>query len=135
MLQQNCAGGIVFIRKQVLLTQNEKNEWSFPKGRIRGDRTPEQTALDSVLSDTGVNGEILNMAGTTSYEFFSIGRQCPVRNHVIWYTMLSHSDETDAADLHGVVRAVFFDFKEAIKQVTYIQDKSILMMAWQQFTE
>ncbi|HHX37020.1 MAG TPA: NUDIX domain-containing protein [Clostridiaceae bacterium] len=135
MLQQNCAGGIVFFKRQVLLTQNEKYEWSFPKGRIRSTRTPEQTAIDFVLSDTGVHADILHMAGTTSYEFYSIGRQCPVRNHVIWYTMLTHSNETDPADLHGIVRAMFFDFEEAIKQVTYSQDKSILMMAWQQFTE
>ncbi|HHT62421.1 MAG TPA: NUDIX hydrolase, partial [Clostridia bacterium] len=35
MLFRQCAGGIVFFNDKVLLLQNEKNEWVFPKGVIR----------------------------------------------------------------------------------------------------
>ena len=107
---------------------------AFSKGRIRGDRTPEQTALDSVLSDTGVNGEILNMAGTTSYEFFRLDVS-------VLYEITSFGIRCYPIQMRQTPRIsmalceLVFDFKEAIKQVTYSQDKSILMMAWQQFTE
>lgn len=135
MLQRNCAGGIVFCRDKVLLVQNEKWEWGFPKGRIRDPYPPEEVAKFRVLSESGVKAEILGMAGTTSYEFYSLNRKMPVRNYVIWYAMKADSVETDPDEEQGFRAAEFFGIHEAMRIVSYSQDKSMLMMAWQRYAE
>jgi ADP-ribose pyrophosphatase YjhB (NUDIX family) len=135
MLQQNCAGGIVFHKNMVLLIQNEKHEWVLPKGLIRPLQTPEETALNRILQDTGVRAKILGMAGTTSYEFYSLSRSCPVRNHVIWFAMTAEHCEALPDENSGFIEAVFIPVDLAVQQITYSQDKSILMMAWTRHNE
>ena len=48
MLIRDCAGGIVFFENQVLLIQNEKSEWSFPKGVIRDDEIGRASCRERV---------------------------------------------------------------------------------------
>ena len=58
MLIRDCSGGIVFCKDRVLLIQNEKKEWSFPKGVIRGDN--EAMILQSGVKDeSGVDARII----------------------------------------------------------------------------
>lgn len=135
MLQQNCAGGIVFCKNMVLLMQNEKKEWVLPKGLIRDQVSPEETAATRILMDAGVKAELLGMAGTTNYEFYSLTRERPVRNHVIWFAMTAETCEAFPDESNGYTQAVFLPVNLAVQQITYSQDKSILMMAWSRHNE
>ena len=92
MLERNCAGGIVFYGDSVLLLQNEKAEWCFPKGVIRTVEKPEEVALSRVSVEAGVEAKILFPVGRTNYEFYSITRQRPVRNKIVWYVMRAETD-------------------------------------------
>ena len=83
MLVRNCSGGIVFSGDRVLLLQNEKHEWIFPKGVIRTDDFPEDVATKRVLVEAGVKARIISSAGRTNYEFYSISRQRPVCNKIV----------------------------------------------------
>lgn len=75
MLIRDCSGGIVFYKDQVLLIQNEKGEWSFPKGIIRGDNEADDIAIWRVKDESDVDARIIGLAGKTSYEFYSITRK------------------------------------------------------------
>ena len=48
MIVRNCAGGVVFHNEKVFILKNEKGEWVLPKGKIRNDSLPTETALKRV---------------------------------------------------------------------------------------
>ncbi|NLZ71504.1 MAG: NUDIX domain-containing protein [Clostridiaceae bacterium] len=135
MLIRDCAGGIVFFENQVLLIQNEKSEWSFPKGVIRDDDPDDEVATWRVKDEADVEARIVALAGRTSYEFYSLSRKKPVANRIIWYLMVSDSDHVIANKTQGIVEAKFFPINEALEKVTYSQDKSLLTLAIQKLKE
>ncbi len=139
MLRRNCAGGIVFYEDQVLLLQNDKLEWSFPKGVVRQEEDPEELALSRVLHEAGVRAVSLGIAGQSSYEFYSIKRQRPVHNQVQWYLMTLASENeqpnVQANATEGFLAAGFFPVEEALERITYSQDKSLLLLAYHRFRE
>ncbi len=135
MLVRNCAGGIVFFQDLVLLLRNEKYEWVFPKGVIRSGEKPEDVAAARVELEAGVKGTILAPAGRTNYEFYSISRQSPVCNKIAWYVMTAESMEVAPSTAQNFVDGGFFSVKEALDKVTYSQDKSLLMLAYQKYRE
>ncbi|MBP5492842.1 MAG: NUDIX domain-containing protein [Clostridiales bacterium] len=135
MLERNCAGGIVFFHDSVLLLQNEKAEWCFPKGVIRTVEKPEDVALERVSVEAGVKAKILFPVGRTNYEFYSITRQRPVCNKIVWYVMRSEDDKVTPNAEQNFSKGGFFPVEEALEMVTYSQDRSLLMMAYQRYKE
>lgn len=135
MLERNCAGGIVFYGDSVLLLQNEKAEWCFPKGVIRNMEKPEEVALQRVQYEAGVEAKVLFPVGRTNYEFYSITRQKPVCNKIVWYVMRTNSDEVKPNAEQNFSDGAFFPVDDALQKVTYSQDRSLLMMAYQRYKE
>ena len=135
MLVRNCAGGIVFKNDSVLLLQNDKSEWIFPKGVLRHGGKTKDIALESVKRESGVSAETLGSFGRTSYEFFSASRQKPVRNIVVWYIMVAKEGEVTPNISQGFSKGGFFPFYEALEMVTYSQDKSLLLTGYQRYKE
>lgn len=134
MLFRNCAGGIVFYKDKVFLLKNEKGEWILPKGKIRNGSLASETALSRVTEETGLEDvEIVSTAGETSYEFFSISRQKPVCNEITWYIMESKTDEFDINKDEGFTDGGFFNIEEAIKKITYSQDKSLVYLSYKKY--
>lgn len=135
MLERNCAGGIVFYGDSVLLLQNEKAEWCFPKGVIRTVEKPEEVALQRVSYEAGVEAKVLFPIGRTNYEFYSITRQKPVCNKIVWYVMRTTSNEVKPNAEQNFSDGGFFPVDDALNMVTYSQDRSLLMMAYQRYKE
>ncbi len=135
MLIRNCSGGIVFFGDNVLLLQNEKREWVFPKGVIRADDTPEDVALKRVQIEAGIKARIISSAGRTNYEFYSISRQRPVCNKIVWYIMTTEQEIVTPNKAQDFQDGGFFPVDDALEKVTYSQDKSLLMLSYQKFKE
>ena len=135
MLVRNCAGGVVFSGNKVLLLQNEKGEWVFPKGAIRSGDLPNEVALQRVKEEAGVQAEIISPAGNTSYEFFSVTRQKPVCNRIIWYIMRSFGEKYSINEDESFIGGGFYDVDEAIKLITFSQDKSLLNLSFNKLKE
>ncbi|MGI6334785.1 MAG: NUDIX domain-containing protein [Saccharofermentanales bacterium] len=135
MLVRNCSGGVVFAGDKVLLLQNEKQEWILPKGVIRSDDVPEDVALRRVEIEAGVKARILAPAGRTNYEFYSISRQRPVCNKIVWYIMMSDQETVEPNAALQFSNGGFFPIEEALEKVTYSQDKSLLMLSYQKYKE
>ena len=135
MLVRNCSGGIVFFEDSILLICNEKYEWGFPKGIIRDSMKLEEVAIRRVYDETGIHTAILSPAGRTNYEFYSISRQKPVCNKIIWYVMKALDTKVLPGAAEHVMDAAFVPIKDALEKVTYSQDKSLLMMAYQRYKE
>lgn len=130
MLFRKCAGGIVFFSDQVFLLQNDKKEWVLPKGAIRSNGFPSEVALRRVKEETGIQAEIIGPAGETSYEFFSYSRQRPVCNQITWFLMRSKNNDFQVAQAEGFISGGFFPIEEALEQITYSQEKSLVRISY-----
>jgi ADP-ribose pyrophosphatase YjhB (NUDIX family) len=135
MLVRNCSGGVVFSGDKVLLLQNEKHEWVFPKGVIRNGDYPDEVAVSRVLLEAGVKARIISSAGRTNYEFYSISRQRPVCNKIVWYIMTTDQTGTTPNEAQNFQDGGFYQVDEAMEMVTYSQDKSLLMLSFQKYKE
>lgn len=135
MLVRNCAGGIVFCGNKVFLLKNEKDEWVFPKGVIRSGELPNEVALKRMKEEADIASEIVSTAGHTNYEFFSVTRQKPVCNKIIWYIMKSNNHYYKVNEQEKFMDAGYFEVEEAIKLVTYSQDKALLNLSYRMFKE
>lgn len=135
MLIRNCAGGIVFCGNKVLILKNEKGEWVFPKGAIRTGDFPDSVATNRVELEAGVKAKIIGSAGRTNYEFFSVSRQRPVCNKIVWYVMDSKEETCTPNEAQNFSEGGFYPVEKALDMVTYSQDKSLLMLSFQKYRD
>lgn len=137
MIIRNCAGGIVFAGDKVLLVCNDKHEWSFPKGAVKtkNDLSLSEFAKDRVKTETDVDAKVIAPCGKTNYEFYSISRRKPVHNNISWFVMSAPSEYCQAFPDSGTINCKFVEIGTALNEITYSQDKSLLMMAYQKYRE
>lgn len=136
MLIRNCTGGIVFAGDKVLMIENDKHEWAFPKGVIRVNQKITEVVVRRVKLETDVDAKVLSPCGKTHYEFYSITRRKPVHNNISWFIMKADEDAKPTANKEeNILSAKFFDIQVAMDKVTYSQDKSLLLMAYQKYKE
>lgn len=135
MIVRNCAGGVVFNGDKVFILKNEKDEWVLPKGKIRNDALPTETALDRVKYETGVDANIVSTAGETSYEFFSLTRKQSVCNIIIWYVMEAKSDSYQVNKDEGFKEGGFYPVDKALEMITYSQDRSLVSLSYKKYLE
>ena len=135
MLIRNCTGGIVFNGDKVLMIENDKHEWAFPKGVIRVNQKLTEVVVRRVKLETGVDAKVVAPCGKTHYEFYSITRRKPVHNNISWFIMKSDDVKPVANKEENILNAKFFDIQVAMEKVTYSQDKSLLLMAYQKYKE
>ncbi len=136
MLIRNCTGGIVFAGDKVLMIENDKHEWAFPKGVIRVNQKITEVVVRRVKLETDVDAKVLAPCGKTHYEFYSITRRKPVHNNISWFIMKADEDAKPTANKEeNILSAKFFDIQVAMDKVTYSQDRSLLLMAYQKYKE
>ena len=135
MIIRNCAGGVVFFGEKVFILKNEKSEWVFPKGVIRNGELPAEVALQRGMDEGGVIAEILTIAGDTSYEFYSVNRQKPICNKIVWFVMNANSERFSVSEREKFIDGGFFYIDHALQIVTYSQDKALLNLSFKKYKE
>ena len=125
MKREFSAGGIVFNDKgQVLLTQHSQNKnWSFPKGWIEKGQTIEEAALREVKEEGGVVAEIISKIGYNKYVYTLDGEK--IFKIVTYFLMKYLSGDPKDHDWE-VSEAGWFVPEDALKQLTFSQDKQLL---------
>ena len=135
MLLRDCAGGVVFFGDKVFLILNEKKEWIMPKGLIKEGENPQDAAVRRVREETGIEAGIVEQAGRTYYEFYSITRRMPVCNRIAWYIMTAEKDYFRIAESDKYTQAGFYNISEALEMITYSQDKSLVVQSYKRLCE
>ena len=128
MKREFSAGGIVFNDKgQVLVTQHSQNKhWSFPKGLIDPGQTSEQAAVREVKEEGGVVAEIIDKIGYNKYVYTLSGEK--IFKVVTYFLMKYISGDPKNHDWE-VEEAGWYEIEDALKQLTFSQDKELLKKA------
>ncbi len=128
MKREFSAGGIVFNSQgQVLVTQHSQNKhWSFPKGLIDPGQTIEEAALREVREEGGVVAEIVDKVGYNKYIYTLNGEK--IFKVVTFFLMKYISGNPKDHDWE-VSEAGWYEVEDALKQLTFSQDKGLLKKA------
>ena len=127
MIEEVSAGGVLFRKDAVLLIKNPSDVWTFPKGLIEGNESPEETVIREVLEETGVKGKILAPLGHIAYWYMREGQK--VKKKVIFYLMEYLEGEPKPS--WEVKDAKFIPLHEVEKLLKYKGDKEIFKKALQ----
>lgn len=127
MKREFSAGGIVFKDNKVLLTKHSQNKhWSFPKGLIDPGQTSQEAAIREVKEEGGVEAEILGKVGYNKYVYTLNGEK--IFKVVTYFLMKYISGDPKDHDWE-VSEAGWYTQDEALKQLTFSQDKELLKKA------
>lgn len=143
MKREFSAGGIIFktVRSQgspplaevlnnkgqVLLTQHSQNKhWSFPKGLIDPGQTTEEAALREVREEGGVEAKIVGKVGYSKYVYTFNNEK--IFKVVTYFLMEYVSGDIKDHDWE-VEEAGWYKPEDALKQLTFSQDKELLKKA------
>ena len=133
MIVRHCAGGVVFYANKVLLIKNDKNEWTLPKGKIYDGELNHNSAILRVKEETGVDANIIDIAGDTMYEFYSRSRQQNVCNAIMWYIMDTDSTEYTLNDEFN--DGGFFKVKDALNMLSHNKEKSLVDISYKKYKD
>lgn len=130
MKREFSAGGIVFNNQgQVLVTQHSQNlHWSFPKG-LTGDhpkQSIEESALREVREEGGIEAEIIGKVGYSKYVYTL--KEERIFKIVTYFLMKFLSGDIKNHDWE-VSDIGWFEVEEALKKLTFSQDKELLKKA------
>lgn len=128
MKREFSAGGIVFNDKgEILVTQHSQNHhWSFPKGLIDPGQTTEEAALREVKEEGGVVAEIVEKIGYNKYVYTF--NEEKIFKVVTYFLMKYVSGDPKDHDWE-VSEAGWYAPEDALKQLTFSQDKQLLKKA------
>lgn len=127
MKREFSAGGIVFKGGKVLLTKHSQNHhWSFPKGLIDPPQTSKEAAIREVKEEGGVEAEIVEKVGYSKYVYSLHGEK--IFKVVTYFLMKYKSGDPKDHDWE-VEEAGWYEIEDALKQLTFSQDKTLLKKA------
>ena len=131
MKREFSAGGIVFKDNKVLLTKHSQNHhWSFPKGLIDPGQTSQEAAVREVREEGGVEAEILDKVGYSKYVYSLNGEK--IFKVVTYFLMKYKSGDIKDHDWE-VEEAGWYEVEDALKQLTFSQDKELLKEALKRY--
>lgn len=135
--EQHSAGGVVYKRegartKICLVSKKNGRIWALPKGRLDPGETPEQTAHREVLEETGHLAQVGCIIDEIHYYFFLNENQTYYHKTVKFYIMRVLEENSQQRD-EEADDVAWFDFPEAMRKLSYLNEKKILKKAQRMF--
>lgn len=126
-LYESSCGAVVFrdvgsIRKFLLIKNKRSAHWGFPKGHIERGETQKQTAKREVLEETGLHISIIDGYSSTS-EYKIAGK---VEKRVTIF-IASTTDVKTSLQEEEIDDYIWLDYENALKQLKFENDRSILI--------
>jgi 8-oxo-dGTP pyrophosphatase MutT (NUDIX family) len=125
---EHSAGGVIVRDNLVLLIQMRNLEgttvWTFPKGHLEPDETPQAAAVREVAEETGFICKITGELYTAEYSFARNGK--PVHKDVRWYRMALLGGDGVVKTPDEILNLKWCSLEEAGKALSYPSDLILL---------
>lgn len=131
--EQHSAGGVVYKRegarlKICLVSKKNGRIWALPKGRLDPGETPVQTAHREILEETGHLAQVGMQIDEIHYYFFLNENQTYYHKTVTFFVMKVEKENACQRDQEAD-EVAWFDFPEALRRLSYLNEKKILKKA------
>lgn len=131
MIQQQSAGVILYHRTNgkitYLLLHNVSGHWDFPKGKLESGETLEQAALRELHEEAGLRAQLLPGFKQSLSYFFKEHDGMLIHKTVTFFIGETQETAVTLSDEHDDFG--WFDFKQALEQISYKNAKEILTQA------
>lgn len=129
----HSAGGVIYrktghVFEIALIAIRDRAVWTLPKGIIDKDEKPEQAAVREIEEETGLTGRIKDKLGEKSYWFSLKGENVKCRKTVTYF-LLEYIEGAITKQCTEVDDAIWIDIDEALKQLSYKNDREIVERA------
>lgn len=127
-MKEYSAGAVIFHGNKVLVIhQKNGNHFGFPKGHIEPNEHVKDTAIREVFEEVGLRIKLLDVHYDIYYE-----PKPGVEKKVTYFLATSHTERLiiQTSEIH---QAFWFDVQEAIKHLTYDNDKKVLLTLYDIF--
>jgi 8-oxo-dGTP pyrophosphatase MutT (NUDIX family) len=123
-----AAGGLVIDertgdRRVLLVHRPRYDDWSFPKGKLDPGETVEEAALREVKEETGLTCRIIRKLATSRYRTRRKGSLHPKVVHLF---LMERTSGRIRVPRDEVDRAVWLEFEDAVRLLSYEQDRKLL---------
>ena len=130
---QHSAGGVLYKKdsgkfKICLVSKRQGRVWALPKGRLNEGECPEQTARREILEETGHKADIVDILDEITYNFFIKETLTLYHKKVTFYLMKLLQENAQQRDEEND-SVVWLDMGEAIKRLSYLNEKKVLKKA------
>ena len=120
--EKSCGCIIINDKDEVLLIHHNAGHWDFPKGHVEEGETEIETAIREVKEETNIDVEVDEIYRySTKYS-----PKQDVLKEVIYFLAKNISDNKQA-QLEEVSEVKWFNFNDAIKQITFDNSRDILI--------
>lgn len=131
--EQHSAGGVVCKREGhrlriCLVSKKNGRIWALPKGRLDPGETPAQTAHREILEETGHLANVGPLIDEIHYYFFLNENQTYYHKTVTFFVMKVIEENSRPRDQEAD-EVAWFDFPEALRKLSYLNEKKILKKA------
>lgn len=125
--KEKSCGCVVFNQENdVLLVKMHQGHWSFPKGHVEAMESEQETALRETKEETNLNCTLLD-------GFREVTAYSPAKNvmkEVVFFVGLA-SSKAMKKQLEEIKEVGFYPFEQAMRLLTFNNDKSVLQKAYQ----
>ncbi len=119
-----AAGGLVWKRtpegaKVAVIRRSRYDDWSLPKGKLKGNETWEEAAVREVKEETGCDVRVTGYAGSTSYH-------AKGKPKIVLYFMMEAVKECLFRDTREVKEMAWLSVQDALKKLDYEVERALL---------
>ena len=119
-IEENCCGCIIIENEKVLLIQQTKGHWGFPKGHMEKNETEIETAIREVKEETNLDVNIYPNKRYTMEYVTDKG----ILKQVVFYIAKKVGGEIKVQESE-VNTIKWLDFREALERITYDNTKEL----------
>lgn len=129
-VREVSAGGIVFRWNEqdlyILMIEDGKGRWSFPKGLVHTQEEPPAAALREIGEETGVSGEIVELLGDSNYMY---RRQGLLINKTVYFYLVRATSTAIKPQYEEVRDARWVSADDALRMSTFPANTDLLHKA------
>lgn len=138
-VKEVSAGGVIYRRNggeiEIALI-HVRNRWGLPKGHVEEGERIEETALREVREETGLEGKVIRQLGDIRYSYRDKTKKGePVRIYKrVYFFLLRYTKGDVQAQDHEVDETRWFPIEEAIKNLKFATERTMVQRAWNTLT-